>query len=256
MIDIEPTFTTARGHVSEWIDHARQWETMWRYHEAFISMCGPGGSFINGPRQFPEAEIRAWAGMRRTVNVVVAIPNLARLVDGWNGTNPHVPDALQIFNPREHLQCRLDGDRITAAFAQPISSSNRDDLGAFCYGNYDEEALALLKPKCFLHGWEPTADARIIDHFGSPAWEVRMERLLPFSDPRMCGDHDNPNIFENAEAAEFVIDRKQGVVLEWRALLDGEPHERHWFTELAFDEPLDYALFDRSDIPVDVTVER
>ncbi len=83
-----------------------------------------------------------------------------------------------------------------------------------------------------------------------------MERVAPFSDPRMCGDHDNPNIFENAEAAEFVIGREQGIILEWRALLDGEVYARHWFTCVTFDMPLEASLFDRSGMPADVGIER
>ena len=172
------------------------------------------------------------------------------------GEHPSPFDSLEIFNPREHLQCHLEGDRVVAAFTQPTSSSNREDLGAFCYANFSNEALALLQPKCFVHGWKPTAEARTIDHFGMPAYEIRMEPVVPFSDPRMCGDHFNPNIFMEIEDVEFVIHREQGVILEWRALLDGEVYERHWFNSVTFDPPLDDSLFVRSRIPTEITVNR
>jgi hypothetical protein len=54
-----------------------------------------------------------------------------------------------------------------------------------------------------------------------------MTRAVPFNDPRMCGDHFNPNVFLETETVMFVIDREQGVILEWLALIDGEDYERH-----------------------------
>ena len=83
-----------------------------------------------------------------------------------------------------------------------------------------------------------------------------MSRPVPFNDPRMCGDHFNSNIFMEAEVVDFVIDWEQGVILEWRALLDGEVYERHWFNSVTFDPPLDDSLFVRSRIPTEITVNR
>ncbi|MBA3274420.1 MAG: hypothetical protein H0T72_01405 [Chloroflexia bacterium] len=255
-IEIEPTFTTARGNVSEWIDHARQWEACWRRNEAFESHNESGVRATSGQRQLPESDLDEMDLTNRVSEIWVQMPNLSRMVARRRGRTSFAFDNLEIFNPREHLQCHLEGDRVVAAFTQPTSSSNREDLGAFCYANFSNEALALLQPKCFVHGWKPTAEARPIDHFGMPAYAVRMERVLPFSNPRMCGDQDNPNIFEHDEAVEFVIHREQGVILEWRALLDGEVYERHWFTSVAFAVPVDDTLFDRCSLPGDVTIER
>lgn len=255
--DIEPTFTTARGHVREWFDHARQLDAWWRYSDAFASHGGIGGSDLR--RQLSDDDLRQMAAQQRTVDVVVAMPNLVREVESWNGTHPGIPDDhLRIFNPHEHLNCVLDGDRVTAASAQPTFFSLCDDLGTIDFVNDSidsYEALALLQPRFFLHGWKPTADPRTIDHFGMPTREVRMQRVIPFSNWRMLGHHFNPNIFDMAEAAEFVIHREQGVILEWRALVDGEPYERYWFTSVAFDVPVDPALFNRSGIPADVVIE-
>lgn len=167
-LDIEPTFATARGRVSEWIDHARQWEAMWRHHDTFAAHGGGGGTSGNWP--IPDAELAEMTALRRTLEVMVAMPNLARSVGRWNGSSRHQRDLVEIFNPREHLQCLLDGDRIISAFTQPTNSGNREDLGAFCYANINEEALALLQPKCFLHGWRPVGEVRPVDHFGRPAW--------------------------------------------------------------------------------------
>ncbi len=256
-IDIVPTFATFRAHGGEWIDQARYWEVLARHEEAFASHGGPGvGGSGSRARHILETNRESMVVIQRTQDVAVAMPNLARLTSRGSGHASDQPDLLQIVNVREHLQCLLDGDRFVSAHTQPNSYPDRDHLGGFCDGNYPAAALALLQPRCFLHGWNLVGGPQPIDHVGRSAWEVRMERLVPFSDPRMRGDGDNPDIFPHDGAAEFVIDREQGIVLEWRALLDGEPYERHWFTELAFDEPLEDAIFNRSGLPADVTIER
>lgn len=256
MIDyeIEPTFTTARGHLSEWFDHALQQEAWWRYGDAFTSH---GGVVVGDSqrRRLSDDDLKALALQRRTVYVVVAMPNLAREVERWNGSLPGVVDRLQIVNPVEHLQCLIDGDRIVEAYSQPNRHPDRNPFSGFFYGIPLTPANALLQPRLLLHGWKRTADPRAIDHVGMPAWEVSMKRVVPFSNWRMCGHHFNPNIFDNAEVAEFVIHREQGVILEWRALLDGTVFEHYWFTPIEFDVPIDPALFDRSGIPTGVPIE-
>jgi len=47
----------------------------------------------------------------------------------------------------------------------------------------------------------------------------------------------------NYEDTELIVDRERKVILEWRALFDGRVFERHYFTEIAFDEPMDEAEF-------------
>lgn len=254
-IDIAPTFTTAQARGGEWIDEARFWGALARYGDAFASHGGPGGGG-SGARRILEMGRARIGIVQRTQDVAVAMPNLARLTSRGNGIGQNRQDLLQIVNGTEHLQCLLEGDQILTAHTQPNSYPDRNDLGGFCDGNYPAEALALLQPACFLHGWTAVREPQPIDHAGRQADEVRMERVVPFSDPRMCGDHFNPNIFEYVETAEFVIDREQGIVLEWRAMLDGAVYERHWFSSVAFDVPLDDALFNRSAVPTEVTIER
>jgi len=72
---------------------------------------------------------------------------------------------------------------------------------------------------------------------GRPAELVPLRRIIPLSDSRIMGDEMNPTVFSETEDTEIVIDGEHGVILEWRALFDGEVYERHYFSEIAFDVP-------------------
>jgi len=254
--DIEPAFTAARAQGYGWIDNVRYWEALARHEEASAAHSGvdPASAGMRA-RQILDANRETLTVWHQSLEVAVAMPNLARQVERWHGTDHGQRDLLQIVNPVEHLQCLLDGEKIIEAHSQPNAYPDREPVSGFFYGLYLNSAQALLQPRFVLHGWKPTADPRPIDHFGMSAHEVRMKRVVPFSNRRMCGHHFNPNIFDISEVAEFVIHREQGVILEWRALVDGEPYERYWFTSVDFDVPLDPSLFDRSGIPAGVTIE-
>lgn len=254
--DIEPTFTTAQAQGYGWIDNVRYWEALARHVEACAAHSGVAHASAGmRARQILDANRETMTTWHQSLEVAVAMPNLARQVERWHGTDHGQRDLLQIVNPVEHLQCLLDGDQIVETYSQPNRYPDREPFSGFYYGIYPTPPNALLQPRFVLHGWKPTADPQTIDHFGMPAYDVRMERVVPFSNWRMCGHHFNPNIFDMAEAAEFVIHREQGVILEWRALVDGEVYERYWFTRIEFDVPIDPALFDRSGIPTGVPIE-
>ncbi len=254
--EIEPTFATARAQGFGWIDNVRYVEALARHEEASASHNGVDPASVGmTARQILDANRETLTVWHQLLEVAVAMPNLARQVERWHTTDHGHRDLLEIVNPVEHLQCLLEGDRVVEAHTQPNRHPDRNPFSGFFYGIPMNPPNALLQPRFFRHGWKPTGDPRTIDYFGMPAWEVRMKRVVPFSNWRMCGHHFNPNIFDMAEAAEFVIHREQGVILEWRALVDGKPYERYWFTKVEFDVPIDPALFDRTSIPAGVPIE-
>lgn len=255
--EIEPTFTTARAQGYGWIDNVRYVEALARHAEAFASHSGadPASAGMR-VRQILDTHREAMTVWHQSLEVAVAMPNLARQVERWHGTGHGQRDLLQIVNPKEHLQCLLDGEKIDEAHVQPNPYPDREPFTGFFYGIVLTSAEALLQPRFVLHGWKPTAEPRAIDHFGMPAWELRMKRVVPFSNWRMCGHHLNPNVFDMSEAAGFVIHREQGVILEWLTLVDDKPYERFWFTDVEFDVPLDALLFDRTGIPAGVKIEK
>jgi hypothetical protein len=79
---------------------------------------------------------------------------------------------------------------------------------------------------------------------GRAADIIPLRRIIPLSAPRILGDAMNPTVFDETENAEILVDREHGVVLEWRALSEGNVYERHVFSEIAFDVPLERLDFD------------
>jgi len=105
-----------------------------------------------------------------------------------------------------------------------------------CYEPHPRDALALLTSRSVFHGRDVLKERRT---------EITpLRRIIPLSDPRILGDAMNPTVFDETENADILFDREHGVVLEWRALFEGNVYERHLFTEIAFDVPLERSDFD------------
>ena len=163
-----------------------------------------------------------WARMREETRVEVRMPDFSRTTSmraAGSGPSSH-------------------GGRVVNSH---VSSARLRD----CHGSHRKEALALLSPRCFFHGWDVLEERRTeISTLGRPAEIVPMRRIIPLSDPRIMGDEMNPTVFGETEDAEIVVDREHGVILEWRALFEGNVYERHFFSEIAFDVPVERSEFE------------
>lgn len=163
-----------------------------------------------------------WSRMREVTSVEVRVPDTSRTT---------VRRAAGSDSP---------GDRGRAVNTLASPSRLRD-----CYGPHPREALALLNPRCFFHGWDVLEERRTeISMLGRPAELVPLRQVIPLSDPRIMGDEMNPTVFDETENAEILVDREHGVVLEWRTLFEGNVYERHFFSEIAYDVPVEPSAFE------------
>ena len=110
---------------------------------------------------------------------------------------------------------------------------------------HDIEAVALLAPKRLLYGWRERAGLRkATEVLGRAGYRVAFERWILFDDPRMMGHELCPNFFDNSDELELIVDAERGVIVEWRFLLHGEVYERFFFSEIAFDVPVERSEFE------------
>lgn len=247
------TFATARGTVQEWMDWPRAREANFRFktryqehslrHEAEMRALDPdydarqartlramGLEHVDVIRPTDPPQLmsipteREWSLMRQVNVVEVLVPDCSRSANVSYSRYVARGKALHEFSR--------------------VIRQRPDDLGKDCYGPHSREALALLYPRCFFHGWNVIEERRTpTTMLGRPADVLPLRRTIPLSDPRIGGDEMNPTVFGETDDAEIVVDREHGVVLEWRALFEGNVYERHFFSEIAFDVPLDRSVF-------------
>jgi hypothetical protein len=244
----EQTFVSARGVVQQWMDWERARDANYRFrirrHEHAIRAeavervrdpeydakrarvrraAGVGHATSIESLAWPEPMTipteEEWSLMREVASVEVRVPDRSRTITA---------------NPRQTRN-------------GPIVVNTPADLDKDCYGPHSRAALALLNPRCFFHGRDALEDRRTETMvLGRVADVVPLRRSIPLSDSRPMGDEMNPTVFQETEEIEIVVDRKHGVILEWRALFEGDVYERHFLTEIAFDVPVDRSAFETS----------
>lgn len=267
------TFATARGVVQQWMDWPRAGEASSRFddryqehalrHEAEMRAMDPdydarqagtpramGIVHVDIIRPTDPSQLvsipteRDWSLMRGVTIVEVLVPDCSRMINQFAGDLDPSSYRLTVVNTHESGSRFVEHGKILAEHGEMDITQDPDDLDKDCYGPHPREALALLNPRCFFHGWNVIEERRTeTTMLGCPADVLPLRRIIPLSDPRILGDEMNPTVFDETEDAEIVVDREHGVVLEWRGLLDGEIYERHFFSEIAFDVPVDPALF-------------
>lgn len=270
----EPTFATARGTVREWMDWPRAREANFRFevryqahalrHEAEMRAMDPeydaqqartlramGLEHVAVIRPTDPPQLMSiptepdWSLMRVVTSVEVLVPDCSRTITRSAGDPDPSSYRLTVVNTHASCSRSVEHGEVLVEFSESDITQDPDDLDKDCYGPHPREALALLNPRCFFHGWNVIEERRTeIMMLGRPAHVMPLRRIIPLSDPRILGDEMNPTVFDETEDAEIVVDREHGVVLEWRALLDGEIYERHFFREIAFDVPLEQSDFD------------
>jgi len=271
---IEPRFTTARGTVHDWNDPEGHWkavtrEEQWRYqhdltHDDLMRAEHPDwdevkrrfeerGRELNPdfvaftpqpPRSGPMP--KEWEFVPSVVEVKVIAPEHSMCHHTyWTGSD--VAERNRSDTNSEYKWWEwIDNQYDSGLHIHERDRRPRDDLDAYCGSTHEYEALALLHPRCFFHGyipqWDQRSDVTVLDRH---AFHVPMVREIPLSDPRMGGDTYLPCIVTHheAEQLELIVDIERHVVLEWRALIDGVLYARHYFTEIAIDEPMDEAEF-------------
>ncbi len=184
-----------------------------------------------------------WTRMREIATVEVRVPDCSRTVVRKAVGSDSSSFGETVVNTHVSTSRYVERGRIVHEFSESDIQQNPDDLDKDCYGPHHRGALALLNPKCFFHGWDVVEQRRTeIVMLERPADLLQPRRSIPLSNPRILGDVMNPTVFDETEAAEIVVDREHGVILEWRALFEGNVYERHFFSDIAFDVPIDPAL--------------
>ncbi len=266
--ELIPQFTTARGTVAEWRDLERSYAAFahfkwmdYEQHVAYEARLEAGHPEMAARAREMKERIRARHLPGTLIEPSPEMPSVWEF-DPWvHEVQVRFPDssvtlATRLRGPyagQQHRTFVNPESRVQEAIAGPPAGQHwtdsqprhsRDDFDAYCYGPHPREALALLLPNCFLHGWAADWDGRVaMAALGRPADLVALRRLIPLTDPRILGDAFNPTVFDESEHAAVIIDRERQVILEWRGLWEGEPCERHFFTEIAFDVPIDDAAF-------------
>ena len=111
-------------------------------------------------------------------------------------------------------------------------------------------ANALLYPGWAFNGLRETGNRHpVVSVLNRPATDIELVRMIPWSDPESGGTDDFPYFFEDAEQTWLQEDKATGAIIEVRGVFAGEVFERHSWDELAFDVPLDPALFDPDVVP-------
>jgi len=208
----------------------------------------------DGDRRFASSGCRARRSSRRNrfasgqvsviagkVTVVAPEPDGATVTFRRRGEDL-IPIGRHDVNPR-YLANRSFDPIAPAPQVMAYKHCNPEDYDGYCYGPHHAEVLALLHPACFFHGRESNGVRQLVTFLGREAELVPLLRLIRLTNPRMLGDAYNPSVFATTEEIELIVDRERGVILEWRGLFDGEVYERHFFTELHFDEPVDESIF-------------
>lgn len=265
--ELTPKLTTARGTVEEWRDlersyaaaarfkrvyyeqrvasearfaaeHPEQAENVRRMKERIRAQHPPGTLLAPSPEMPP-----VWEFDPLIQRVQVLAPE-ASVTETFRSEGAGLRKlATKTVNP---AYWAFEANDPAASFkaVHPSQRHSHDDLDAYCYGPHTREALALLQPNCFLHGWHADWEGHTeTSVLGRAADFVALRRIIPLTDPRILGDALNPTVFDESEHAEVVIDRERQVILEWRGLWEGQPYERHVFTDLAFDVPIDETVF-------------
>ncbi len=187
---------------------------------------------------------REWSLMRVVTSVEVLVPDCSRTITRSAGDPDPSSYGLTVVNAHASCSRSVEHGAVRHDIFESDITQNPRDIVLYCYGPHPREALALLYPRCFFHGWQVVEERWTeVTMLGRPAHILPLRRIIPLSDSRIGGDEMNPTVFDETEDAEIVVDREHGVVLEWRAFLDGQVYERHSFTEIAFDVPLDRSVF-------------
>lgn len=263
---IRPTFSTARGVVAEWYDQRRSHSAAGHYarqhyaqHLAYqeahpglaektrrareiLKARSPG--FFEEVHPSPDVpEVWEIEAQRNEVRVLWPSKSLT-LTFPLLGENV-ASHGRTIANSGIMISQSLEGSVVTAQAVNHYDEQYSGHLDVFCYGPHSREALALLEPRCFFHGREPIANAQTeTTVLGRAATVIPLKSIIPLTDPRILGDALTPTVFDETEHSEVIVDRERQVILEWRALFEGEVYERHFFTEIAFDVPMNEADFD------------
>lgn len=263
-----PSFATARGTVTTWIDPLRSrsaagHEARLRYRHLVASQDASRRADPNDDErlqqfqraardqdpEWDERQLRpptpdlpdVWEVGGAVHQVRVLNPDRSATVSLRRRGADLVPTGKTVVTPRSWLFWALEGPPVARQGVRSAWSRDRDDLSAYCAGPHPPEALALLQPRCFFWGRyldllpDRGVETTLLDR---PAHVLPLRRTIPLDDPRILGHDLNPRVLGEAEHTEVVVDREHQVVLEWRALFDGEVYERHAFTEIRFDEPL------------------
>ncbi len=247
-----PRFTTARGRIADWYDLERRRAARQHYarlraqaHQASIAASRAAHpdwpEYRHGPFPLPTPDAReTWEPEALIHEVHARLPDASLTVSYRPRDGTFIPIARKVVNPRFWRFQSLEGFGGLEEIAGPNDLSCRDDADdiSCCYGPQPNVALALLRPRCFFHGRELRGTPVATTVLGRPALLIPLQRLIPLTDPRILGDALNPPVLDEAEETEVVVDRERGVILEWRALFDGQPYERHFFTDIHFDEPM------------------
>jgi len=272
---IEPEFTTACGTlVDEWPDLELSWHAYAHYKRQYYETSqaidarqrAKDPDYDENNRRSEERFLELnpqWAG----VPVVEFTPAMPRFPEEWQYQDAvhHVrviaPDlsmtvrsrfegtdlieaSKHVVNPRYEWSVSYEEPFALRPTIQRNRGYPRDDLDAYCYDTHGFEPLALLHPRCFFHGripqWDQRTELTVLDRL---AYLLPMVREIPLTDPRVLGDRYNPCVLDEVERTELIVDVERNVILEWRAIFDGKVYERHHFTEIAFDEPMDEADF-------------
>lgn len=280
----EPRFTTARGTVERWrdqrlfrdamirldgirdmhgkayraehpltpedeIQQRRLMEEGLRKQAEWFHQEYPGVPFVVEPPPRPwYLDIPDHAGpvlLPEIRHVTVAAPDRSRIMETYRHQSPAGRHVIRIVNGyTEYQRSIVDGqvgDELTQEHdAQPVGVE-----GQYWSQPHGVEAVALLAPRYLVYGWKERPGSRdVTEALGRTAYRIALAPVIPFQDPRMMGDELCPNYFNDTDELELVVDGERGVVLEWRYLLDGNMYERHFFSEIAFDVPLDRSDFD------------
>jgi len=213
-----------------------------RLHEAF-----PNITFVHGqPRPWhldipDDAEPELFDEIEE---VTVLVPDKSRGVRLPRNASPDDWIGISVVNGYVgHILGRHEGRLVTdTVFTNTRHSPTTEDL--FWSAPHPPCVVGLLRPWLLAHGWvERPEPRRHVESASREAELVSLDRLIPFSDVRMMGDDDNPIQSPDVEHIELVFDREHGVVLEVRELFEGEVAVREFFSKIAFDVPIDPALF-------------
>lgn len=232
---------TAHGRAMTYGSQRRTRKVTQRYARLTEPFAGTGGRYIATDEIPPEVddpygwEIECiWvAGPYRSRTETYQIESDALL-------------AVSIVNEEGWIQWRraLGGEPFHHEGLFPLDPHGRH-VEIWEFPHHTQETLLLIRPDWILHGyepdWESATPVRILDR---PANQLELDRMIPFSDPRVMGDDDNPNTFDLGERVRMTIDDERFVILRAEGLYDGEPWQTMELAELAFDEPLDDRLFD------------
>lgn len=176
--------------------------------------------------------------------ITVLVPDKSRGLHRPCGASPDDWIGISVTNGYVgYIRGRHEGKIVTdTVFTNTRHDPLTDEL--FWSAPHGANVVGLLRPWLLAHGWvEQSEPRRLIEAANREAEIVSLDRLIPFSDTRMMGDDDNPIQSSEVEHLELVIDREHGVVLEVREMFEGEIATRDFFSDIAFDVPVDPALF-------------